>query len=228
MPSYLSDVPGGVPSAGQPWLSGAEAGLLGLSAAGSLGAMVESRRRRKKLGALRQSMLNEIDSGASDARGAVGREAQIASGAADQSAINRGFFNSTVASDAQSGIRLDAGARMGDISARAGRERAQVLYDTFDQGGGPDLSGIGRIGGLVLASRLGNQTDSRNLLNASQVSQSAGRVPAMMQTGGDPATSSGMYDSVYEGGGPDLEMSGDPLIDRQIASATRRRKWALS
>lgn len=205
-------------------LSGGETATLALTGVASAASIIENKRRRKQLAQLRRSMLEQVDAGASSAKGVVGQQARLAAGGATQDSINRGFYNSTVASDAQSGILQNAGADMGNIDARAGEQRAQVLADTFDQSGGADLSGVGRVAGMILGNQFGRDGESN--LNASQVSQAAGQAPAVMQTGGNPTTNSGMYDSVYDDNGPDLEMDGS-LADRQIASAQRRRgrKW---
>lgn len=226
MPSFPSDVPGA--AGGAPWLSGAEGGLLALGGLGAIGSMIDRRRQQKRLAQLRQAMLNSVDTGASNARGRVAYAAGQNQSMATQDSINRGFYNSSVATDAAGNINMDAADRMAGIDANAGQQRAQIMADTFDQGGGPDLSGLGRIGGMILASRLPSGSGSGSALNSSAVLQRALQTSPMLQTGGNPTTSSGMYQGAYDDAGASLDDAGSPLIDQQIASAQRRRKWTYA
>lgn len=223
MPSFPSDAPGGAP-----WLSGAEGGLLALGGLGALGGMIDAKRNRKRLAQLRQSMLTQVDTGASNARGRIAYAAGQNQSAATQDSINRGFHNSSVATDAAGNINMDAADRMAGVDANAGSQRAQVMADTFDQGGGPDLSGLGRIGGMILASRLQSGSGSGSALNGSPIIQKFYQTSPMLQAGGSPTTNDGTYEGAYSGGGGEIEDTGNPLIDQQIASAQRRRKWAFA
>lgn len=200
----------------------------GIGALGAGLSMGQAAKQRKRLAQLRAAMLNQVDTGASNARGRVAYAAKQAQGGATQDSINRGFYNSSVATDAAGGITMGAARDMGDIDAKAGSDRAQVMADTFDQGGGPDLSGLGRIGGMILASRLQSGSGSGSALNGSPIIQKFYQTSPMLQAGGSPTTNDGTYEGAYSGGGGEIEDTGNPLIDQQIASAQRRRKWAFA
>lgn len=211
MPSYPTDVPvGGAIGGANPYIGA------GLAIGGAILGSMEDRKRRKRLAALRRSMMEQVDAGASAAKRSVGREAVLAQGGASQHAINSGFYNSTLASDAASSIGLGAGARMGEIEARAGSDKAQILADTFDQSGGTDYSGLGRIAGQIIGSNL-----SGSDLQSSETTQAAKATSPMLQQGGDPSVNSAMYDSDAD---PEPDAYGT-IPDQKIQAALRRRSF---
>jgi len=191
--------------------------LGGLSA--GLGAL-QDKQRKKRAAELRKMMFEQIDAGASNASGQVARGARLASGNAAQSAINSGFYNSTVASDAASGVTQAAAGQLGDIAANAGRAKAQAAYDTFDTGGGVDLSGAGQALGYMLASRPdgGNETTT-----AGGASSSAPGKPSPMAVPGGPQE---INSATFMGGpGGDMEianMSQENQTMRSLMDRSRR------
>ena len=168
---------------------------LGLGGAGAVSSLVADKSRKKKLAQLRQQMLNAADTGASDARGRIAQGARQAAGAATQDSIGRGFYNSTVATDAQSGVRQGAANDMAGVDQQLGQQKAGILQDTFDSGGGADMSGLGHAVGLRLSRRLGSAADqSLPSSTGSPVSQDANKLPATLQPEGNPETSSATFE----------------------------------
>lgn len=212
MPSYPSGsgADGGGSSFGGP---ATVAALFGASA--GLGAL-EEKKRRKRAAELRRYMTDAIDAGASNQVGAIQQGAKVAGGAAAQNSLDRGFHNSSVATDAQSGVIMDASQRMGDVQAEAGRAKARAAYDTFDTGGGQDLSGVGEALGYMLATQQTGPSSGGTAGNEQAGSS------AMLQEGGAPEQSSAMFKNGPAGS---LEVATlDPQDARMRSLLNRSRK----
>lgn len=167
----------------------------GIGALGAGLSMGQAAKQRKRLAQLRQAMLNQVDTGASNARSRVAYAAGQAQGGATQDSINRGFYNSSVATDAQSGVRQGAANDMAGVDQQLGQQKAGILQDTFDTGGGADMSGLGHAVGLLLSRRLGSAADqSLPSSTGSPVSQDANKLPATLQPEGNPETSSATFE----------------------------------
>lgn len=189
---------------------------LGMAGLGAGLSIMEQKKRRKKLAELRKSLMDQADVAGSSARSRVASAARDASGAATQDSINRGFFNSTVATDAATGVRMGAAGQLADIDTDVGRQKAGIIADTTDLGGGPDLSGMGQIVGQILARKTapGGGSD----VGSSAVKQDANVVSPVMMKGGDPSLTSETYNNA---GGGSLESTTMPNL---VGDAMNKRK----
>lgn len=210
MPSFPSDIPGG--AAGGAALAGATAmtggmalpiAMLGTAAAGTVIDALGRRRAQKRANAQQERILNEIDTGASQAKAAIAGSLGQAQGGLMQQQINAGTVNSSLAPGQAAGLAMQAGGQMGQIDMDRARQRAEAISSFASApapGGSPALGGVGNALGVIMASR-GPQAGTTDAVGGSAVSQAAAKTPAIDQSGGDPGFTSLNYQPAYDGAG---------------------------
>lgn len=197
---------------------------LGLAGAGTIASALSDKKRKKRLAQLRTSMLEAADAGGSNARGRVAQAARLSSGNAAQTSINRGFNNSTVATDAATGVTMNAADQMAGIDTEVGNQKAGILANTFDSGQEADQSGLGQAVGMILARRMGRGGgDESGDKGGSGVTQDAQDASPVMQPNGDPGTNSNTFS---EYGPPPLETATQPTLVADAVGAQLRARRA--
>jgi len=188
--------------------------FLGSALGGTILQTLEGRRAAKRKAAQQEKILAAIDTGASQAKGAIAQAAGYNQGALQQAQINRGTVNTSIAPGQAAGVAMDAGARMGAIEQERGRQRAEAIsaFGAMPAAqGSPGLEGAGNALGVLLAARgnTGGSASGADAVGGSGVGQVATKASAIDQTGGDPALSGGSFRPAYStpGAGADTPVT---------------------
>lgn len=197
---------------------------MGLLGAGAVSDFVDRRKARKALRAREARALNYADLGASNAKTSATRIAENAQGAATQNMIDRGFYNSTVATDAGNAIAADKAQTFGEIDQRLGQQKADITMGFAESAGG------GSGGYQALAEGLRAYMASKDAGSNTGTSAEASKQSAVTQPGGDPTINSGSFQSPYASGDStgQLVTSQYPTSAFSYATAVRRRNSRLS
>ena len=180
---------------------GLPAAYLGSAVGGAVFDALGRRKAAKRQHAQQERILNSIDTGASQAKLAISQQAGAAQGGLLQSQINQGTVNSSLAPGQAAGLAMQAGGQMGAIEQDRAKARAEAIsaFSAMPASvGSQSLEGAGNALGLILASR-GAQGGSgtTDAIGGSGVAQATARTPAIDQSGGDPALSSGSFKPAY-------------------------------
>lgn len=166
--------------------------------------------------------MNYLDLGASAAKSDATRIAENAQGQSTQNMIDRGFYNSTVATDAGAAIAADKSQTYGQIDQRLGQQKADVTMGFAESAG--DTGG----GYAALSQGLQAYMASKNAGSGTGTTAAANTQSPVTIPGGNPEISSGTFDGPYSGRRGDsndqLEMSGQPSAAFSYATAVRRKK----
>lgn len=180
--------------------AGAGAAILG--GAGIITDWLDRKKAKKALKAREARALNYIDTAASNSKADLARQTTNAQGASTQDMIGRGFYNSTVATDAGNAIAADSASARNAIDQRVGQQKADVTMNFAESAGGGG-------GYEALAAGLGQYIASRNMGADSGSSAAAKAAPPVENSSGNYALNSGAYASPYSmlaGGGDNNAM----------------------
>lgn len=224
--STADQIPGG--AAGGDWMNrwGLPAAFLGTAVGGTVFSALEARKARKAAKAREARILAAIDTGASEAKGAIAQAAGANQAALLQSQVNRGVVNTSIRPGEQAGVALDAGARMGAVEQDRARQRAEVMSSFGAEPpttGSASLGSAGNALGVLLAMR--GRNGGAEGTSGSNVAQLAARTDPIDQTGGDPNLSSGSFKPAYDvsgvGGQTPISSTATP---QGIADATSQQR----
>lgn len=200
---FQDQIPGGAAAGGGMAQWAIPAALLGTAGAGTVIDALGRRRAQKRASAQQERILNEIDTGASQAKMNIANSLGAQQGALLQGQMNAGTVNSSLAPGQAAGLAMQAGGQMGAIDMDRARQRADAIsaFATAPApGGSPALGGVGNALGVIMASR-GPQGANTDAVSGSGVAQSMARTPAIEQSGGDPGLTSLNYQPGYDAGG---------------------------
>jgi len=191
-----------------------------MAGAGMWMSETEKRKAKKALKAREARALNYADLGASSAKSDATRIAENAQGQSTQNMIDRGFYNSTVATDAGAAIAADKSQTYGQIDQRLGQQKADITMGFAESAG--DTGG----GYAALTEGLKAYMASKDAGTGTGTNAAANKDSAMESPTGNPEINSGTYKAPYSGmdSNSQLEMSGQPSAAFSYATAVRRKK----
>lgn len=214
---------------------GLPAAFLGTAIGGTVFSALEQRKARKAMKARQERILAAIDTGASEAKGALAAAAGTNQANLLQSQINRGVTNTSVRPGEAAGVALDAGSRMAAVEQDRARQRAEAISafgDAPAAGGSMALGGAGHALGVLLAARgaRGGGGDTSDATGGSGVAQVAARTPAIDQVGGDPGLSSGSFSSSFSvpGSGGQAPIAGVSMPQGVQDAASQQRRGVVN
>jgi hypothetical protein len=192
---------------------------LGLGAAGTYLDFLDRKKAKKALKAREARALNYADLGASAAKTSATRIAENAQGQATQNMIDRGFYNSTVATDAGAAIAADKAQTFGQIDQRLGQQKADITMG-FAESAGDTGGGYQALSEGLRAYMASKDAGSGTGTNAAANTQSPVTIP-----GGNPEISSSTFQSPFAGGDANgqLETAQYPTSAFSYATAVRRK-----
>lgn len=232
---------GGMGGAGMGAATGALSmmGPWGMAAAGALqiggqvAGMLSKAKAKKRAKAREERILEQINTGASTAKGNILATLPSAQGATTQNMISRGLVNSSAASDAAAATSGQIAGQMGAVDQKAAQDKAQVMGDFAEQGGGggggggASLAQSGATIGALLASNLSaNEGGTGNRVGGPATAQDAARPAAVDVAGGDPTMTSDAIRGAYDGGGAAPEWAGKPTTETDALSLIKRSRGA--
>lgn len=203
-----------------------------LQVGGQVAGMLSKAKAKKRAKAREERILEQINTGASTAKGNILATLPGAQGATTQNMISRGLVNSSAASDAAAATSGQIAGQMGAVDQKAAQDKAQVMGDFAEQGGGgggggASLAQSGATIGALLASNLSaNEGGTGNRVGGPATAQDAARPAAVDVAGGDPTMTSDAIRGAYDGGGAAPEWAGKPTTETDALSLIKRSRGA--